>query len=179
MITRRTVLGVSAGAALSSLASPLAAQIRADDLGVAQGPLPEPIAKLPLFAGKVAPFTNQERLARINRAKELMNQQKIHAILLANTTSNTLYFANVRLGGNERMWALGIPVKARPFFVCPTFERDRAAEMLEDTPFAKDADVLTWEEDESPFALIVKALKDRGIASGAVGLDENMKFTFA
>ena len=51
--------------------------------------------------------------------------------------------------------------------------------MLEDTPLAKGADVLTWEEDESPFALIVKALKDRGISGGAVGLDENMKFTFA
>jgi Xaa-Pro dipeptidase len=77
------------------------------------------------------------------------------------------------------MWALVIPAKAKPFFVCPAFERDRVAEMLEDSPFAKDTDVLTREEDESPFALIVKALKDRGIVGGAVGLDENMKFTFA
>lgn len=179
MITRRTLLGVSAGVALSSPASPLAAYLRGDDLAIAQGRPPEPIDKLPSFAGKVAPFTNQERLARISRAKELMDQQKIQAIVLANSTSNTLYFANIRLGGSERMWALVIAAKARPFFVCPAFERDRAAEMLEDTPFAKDADVLTWEEDQSPFALIVKALQDRGIRGGAIGLDENMKFTFA
>ena len=179
MVTRRTVLSISAGAALSSAAWPLAAQIRGEDAEGMRDPMPAPIAKLPSFAGKVAPFTNQERLARIDRAKELMGQHKIQAIVLANSTTNTLYFANIRLGGSERMWALAIPAKARAFFVCPAFERDRAAEMLGDTPFAKDADVLTWEEDESPFALTVKALKDRGIASGAVGLDENMKFAFA
>ena len=179
MITRRTVLGASAGAALSLMASPLAALSHVDDDGITHDTLPKPIAKLPSFAGKVAPFTNQERLARIGRAKELMNERKIQAIVLANSTSNTLYFANIRLGGSERMWALVISAKGRPFFVCPAFERDRAAEMLDDTPFARDADVLTWEEDESPFALIVRALKDRGTGGGAVGIDENMKFAFA
>ena len=179
MITRRTALGVSAGAAFSVLASPLAANILDDTQGVAQGPLPEPIAKLPSFIGKVTPFTSQERLARIDRAKEIMARQKIQAIVLANSTSNTVYFANLRLGGSERIWALVIPAQGRAFFVCPAFERDRAAEMLEDTPLAKTADVLTWEEDESPFALIVKALQARGISGGDVGLDENMKFTFA
>jgi len=109
----------------------------------------------------------------------MMDRQKIQAIVLANSTSNTLYFANFRLGGSERMWALVLSAKGRPFVVCPAFERDRAGEMLEDTPFSKNADVLTWEEDESPFALIIKALKDRGISGGTVGLDENMKFTFA
>ncbi|MGB6688031.1 MAG: Xaa-Pro peptidase family protein [Terracidiphilus sp.] len=179
MITRRTLLGVSVGTALSSLAVPLAGQIRGDDVEVQHGPEPETIAKLPSFADQVGPFTSEERLARIARAKELMDQQKIQAIVLANSTSNTLYFANISLGASERMWALVIPANTRPFFVCPAFEHGRAAEMLEDAPFARDADVLTWEEDESPFALIVKELRDRGITGGKVGLDENMKFTFA
>lgn len=179
MITRRTLLGVSAGAALSSIAAPLNAQLRRDTPQAPSGPLPEAIAKLPSFAGKVAPFTNEERLARIERARELMGQMNIQAIVLANSTSNTLYFANIQLGASERMWALVIPAKAKPFLVCPAFERDRAAEMLEDTPFAQDADVLTWQENESPFALTVKGLQDRGVNSGDVGLDENMKFTFA
>jgi Xaa-Pro dipeptidase len=179
MITRRTLLGVSAGTALSSLASSLPGQAHGDDMRDQQGPVPEPIAQLPSFADRVAPFTNEERLARIVRAKELMEQQKIQAIVLANSTSNTLYFANISLGASERMWALVIPADAKPFFVCPAFEHGRAVEMLEDTPFAKDADVQTWEEDESPFALIVKELRNRGIIGGKVGLDENMKFTFA
>jgi Xaa-Pro dipeptidase len=153
--------------------------MRAADTEVQHSPMPEPIAKLPSFAGRVAPFTNEERLARIARAKELMGKERIDAIVLANSTSNTLYFANISLGASERMWALVVPAKGRPFLVCPRFEYGRAAEMLEKTPIAKDADLLAWEEDESPFALVVKALKDRGITSGKVGLDENMKFTFA
>jgi Xaa-Pro dipeptidase len=184
MISRRTLLGTSSAAALSSLVKPLFSQSRRENIGIPNTPLnnlplPEPIAKLPSFTGRVAPFTNEERLARIVHAKELMGQHKIQAVVLSNSTSNTLYFANISLGASERMWALVIPANAKPFFICPAFERDRAAEMLDDTPFAKDAEVLTWEEDESPFALIVKALKDRGITSGSVGLDENMKYIFA
>jgi Xaa-Pro dipeptidase len=179
MITRRTLLGVSAGAALSSIAAPLAAQMRADHAEAPSGPMPEAIVTLPSFAGRVAPFTNEERLARIERAKDLMGRLHMKAIVLANSTSNTLYFANIMLGASERMWALAIPAQAQPFLVCPAFERDRAAEMLEDTPFAQNADVLTWQENESPFALTVKGLKDRGVSSGDVGLDENMKFAFA
>jgi Xaa-Pro dipeptidase len=179
MITRRTLLGVSAGAALSSITAPLAGQMRADHAEAPSGPMPEAIATLPSFAGKVAPFTNEERLARIERAKDLMGRLHMKAIVLANSTSNTLYFANIMLGASERMWALAIPAQAQPFLVCPAFERDRAAEMLEDTPFAQNADVLTWQENESPFALTVEGLKDRGVSSGDVGLDENMKFAFA
>lgn len=183
MITRRSLLGRAAGLAVSSLASPLAAQ-RRESADSPTGPVPQAIAALPSFAGRVAPFTNDERLARIARAKELMGRRNIRAIILANSTSNTLYFANLRLGASERLWALILPAKARPFLVCPAFERDRAEEMLADTPFARNsgdqpAEILTWEEDESPFALIVTALKARGINSGDVGLDENMKFTFA
>ncbi len=74
---------------------------------------------------------------------------------------------------------LTIPAKAKPFLVCPAFEEGRARELLEAGPLGKDADVLAWQEDESPFALLGKGLKDRGLGSGRVGLDENMKFVFA
>ena len=177
MITRRTLLGSSAGAALS-LALPLPGE-KLDDTDVQPGPVPEPIARVPSFAGRVAPFTNEERLARIARARALMEQQKIQAIVLSNSTSNTLYFANISLGASERMWAVVIPAKGKPIVVCPTFEHGRALEMLADTPLARDAELLTWQEDESPFALIISALRGAGITAGTVGLDENMKFTFA
>ena len=52
------------------------------------------------------------------------------------------------------------------------------ARLLDAGPFGKDADVLTWQEDESPFAALGKGLADRGLTSGTVGLDENMKFVF-
>jgi len=108
-----------------------------------------------------------------------MAENKIDAIILANDATSSVYLANIRLGGEERFWALVIPAKAKPFVVCPGFEEDRAKELLAAGPFAKDADILTWQEDESPFALTVKGLRDRGIAAGMVGLDEEMKYIFA
>ena len=141
--------------------------------------LPAPIAALPSFAGRVKPFTNEERLARIERAKALMAENHIDAIVLANNSTSSLYFADISLNGGERLWALVIPAKAKPFVVCPAFENGRAHELLSTGPFASDADVLTWQEDESPFALLVGGLRDRGVATGRVGLDENMKFVFS
>jgi Xaa-Pro dipeptidase len=174
MFSRRNFLRASSAAAALGLTSRLHAQKIADN-----NSLPAAIAALPDLTGRAKPFTNEERLARIERAKQLMADNKIDAIILSNNATSSVYFADIRFGGSERFWALVIPAKAKPFIVCPAFEEDRARELLGMGPFAKDADILTWQEDESPFALTVKGLRDRGLATGTVGIDENMKFIFA
>ena len=172
-ISRRGFLGASAATAAAAALS--AARVAsAEPL-----PTPAPIAALPVLAGQARPFTNAERLARIDRAQQLMVAAKIDAIVLANSTTSSVYFANLRLYGGERLWALVMPAKAKPFLVCPAFEEGRARELLEAGPFGKDADVLTWQEDESPFAALSKGLADRGLSAGTVGLDENMAFVFS
>ncbi|HUD12396.1 MAG TPA: Xaa-Pro peptidase family protein [Terracidiphilus sp.] len=142
-------------------------------------PVPPAIAALPVLSGLARPFTNDERLARITRAQRLMHAAKIDAIVLSNSTASSVYFADLHLNGGERLWALVIPAMAKPFLVCPAFEEGRARELLEAGPFGKDADVLVWQEDESPFAALGKGLADRGLTSATLGLDENMKFAFA
>jgi Xaa-Pro dipeptidase len=178
MLTRRRFfLDVSA-----TLGVGVAAAAQGQRRGVTAGAgdeMPPAIAALPSFVGRVAPFTNDERQARIERARKLMVDNGIHAIVMANTTASSVYFANIRLGNSERLWALVIPAKAKPFVVCPHFETERAHELLSAGPFRDGADVLTWQEDENPFALLVKGLKERGIKTGKIGLDENMKFVFA
>jgi Xaa-Pro dipeptidase len=173
-VSRRGFLGASAAAA-AALAVPQT------ELGQTAATLqaPAPIAALPVLSGLARPFTNAERLARIDRAQQLMAATKIDAIVLANSTTSSVYFADLRLNGGERLWALVIPAKARPFLVCPAFEEGRARELLQAGPFGKDADVLVWQEDESPFATLGKGLSDRGLAAATVGLDENMKFVFS
>jgi len=141
--------------------------------------LPAPIAALPVLAGQAKPFTNAERQSRIERAKALMAEHKIDAIVLANGTTSPVYFADMRLNGGERLWALVLPARSKPFLVCPAFEEGRARELLAAGPFGKDAEVLTWQEDESPFATLGKGLRDRGLITATIGLDENMKFVFA
>jgi Xaa-Pro dipeptidase len=36
-----------------------------------------------------------------------------------------------------------------------------------------------WQEDESPYELIAQGLKDRGVGSGKIGLEETVRFVFA
>jgi Xaa-Pro dipeptidase len=164
-VSRRKFIG--AGAATAAAAAVLGQAQRANALE-AQAAHADP-----------RPFTNAERLARIERARELMAAAKIDAIVLANSSASSVYFADIRLNGGERLWALVLPAKAKPFLVCPAFEEGRAREILDAGPFGKDAEVITWQEDESPYAALASGLKSRGIASGTIGLDENMKFVFS
>jgi Xaa-Pro dipeptidase len=173
-ISRRGFLGASGAlAATAAFVNPRPANSQTGE------PLPPAIGALPVLTGLARPFTNAERLARIERARRLMADTKIDAIVLANSTTSSMYFANMRLYGGERLWALVIPAKAKPFLVCPAFEDGRAREILTTGPFGKEADVLTWQEDESPFVALGKGLADRGLTSGTVGLDENMAFVFS
>src|ERR1700738_1659774 len=170
-ITRRGFIGVTV-APTGPLVAPLSHAEPSQTL-------PAPIAALPVLSGQARPFTNAERQGRIERAKAIMVAQKMDAIVLANGTTSSLYFADMRLNGGERLWALVLPARSKPFLVCPAFEEGRAREILAAGPLGKDAEVLTWQEDESPFAALGKGLHDRGLATATIGLDENMKFVFA
>jgi Xaa-Pro dipeptidase len=176
-LSRRNFVGAGAATAAAVLSGTVGAS--GQQTPSADGTPPPAIAALPVLSGLARPFTNAERLQRIERARALMAAAKIDAIVLANSTASSVYFADLRLNGGERLWALAIPAKAKPFLVCPAFEEGRAREMLDVGPFGKEAEVITWQEDESPFAALASGLKSRGLATGTVGLDENMKFVFA
>jgi Xaa-Pro dipeptidase len=142
-------------------------------------PLPPAIAALTSMRSEARPITNDERRARIERAKRLMTESHLDALLLAGGTSMA-YFLNMRWGGSERLFAAVIPAKGAPFFVCPAFERDRAEEQIALGPLGDgNADVRTWQEDESPFVRVAQGLKDRGIGAGRLGMEETVKFVFA
>jgi Xaa-Pro dipeptidase len=142
-------------------------------------PPPASIAALTSMRDQARPITNDERRARIEKAKRLMVQHKIGALILTGGTS-LVYFAGMRWGGGERLFACVIPVKGEPFFVCPAFEEDRALEQIALGPFGADhADVRTWNEDESPYALVAHGLKDRGLGTSAIGIEETTKLVWS
>ena len=144
----------------------------------ANDPLPPSIAALTSMRDQARPITNDERRARIEKAKRLMAQKKINALVLTGGTS-LVYFAGMRWSGGERLFACVIPVKGEPFFVCPAFEEDRAREQIALGTFGTGhADVRTWQEDESPYSLVAKGLRDRGIATGSIGIEETAKFVW-
>ena len=170
-ISRRSFF---AAAAALAAGSPLAASATESTAA-----LPPALAALPNLAPQARPFTSQERLARIERARELMATSKIDAIILANSSPSARYFANLSLWGSERLWALVLPRTGQPFLLCPAFEEGRARELLASGPFGSNADVLPWQEDESPFDLLARALGDRHLSSGTIGLDEHLAFVFS
>jgi Xaa-Pro dipeptidase len=176
MLSRRSFMLVSSAAALART-SPQALAQRAQPPAL-NGPLPPSIAALKSMTGQVRPVSNEERQARIEKARKLMAQYKIDAVVLSGGASS-LYFANLQIGGSERLWALVIPLRNDPFLVCPAFEEDRARELLANTPFSNHADIRVWQEDESPYVRLIQGLKDRGISTGRIGIEETVKFVFA
>ena len=139
--------------------------------------LPPSITALSSMAALVKPVTVEERRARVSRALELMSQNKIDALLLAGGTS-MLYFTGMHWGNSERLFAAVIPVRGKAFCVCPSFEEDRAHEQLNRGPL-EGADVLTWQEDESPYLQVAKGLRALGKATGTLGIEERTPWVFS
>lgn len=124
------------------------------------------------------PITLDERKARIENARRLMTENHLDALMLMGGTS-MMYFTNMRWGGGERLFALVLPAKGEPFYVCPAFERDRAAEQIAQGPLGANVDIRTWQEDESPCERVAQGLKDRGVVSGRLGMEERVEFVFS
>jgi Xaa-Pro dipeptidase len=172
MLTRRSLLSLSPLAGLAVWSRPALAQ------GAAQQDLPAPIAALASMKDRARPITADERRGRVDKARRLMAQEKIDALMLCQGTS-LVYFTNIRWSGSERLFTAVIPRAGRPFVVCPYFEEDRAREQLERGPFGSDADVFTWHEHENPYALVAKGLRDRNLSAGRLGVEETIKFVFS
>jgi Xaa-Pro dipeptidase len=142
----------------------------------AQTPAPAPaIAALrPMTAG-IVPITTEERRARIAKAQRLMTEQRIDAIFMEGTASS-YYFTGMRWGQSERTFGVVIPAKGAIAYVCPKFEESRALELIDP---AFGTEVRCWEEDESPFALIVGIVKDRGLQFRRIGMEERVRYFIA
>jgi Xaa-Pro dipeptidase len=89
------------------------------------------------------------------------------------------YFTGIRWWGGERLFAALVPAKGPAFFVCPAFEEGRAREQIANSPFADSPDVRVWQEDQSPYALVAQGLKDRGLATGNLGMEETVRYVFS
>jgi Xaa-Pro dipeptidase len=170
-ISRRRFVQTTALAATAAYTVPAAAQ-RGGQGGPAT-PVPDSIRALKPFPGKAAPITDEERLGRIEKARRLMAENGIGAIVLETGTSMT-YFANVRWGLSERPFLLVIPQKGELAYVCPGFEEARAREL---TTFTKD--VRVWQEDEDWGATVLGILKDRGVSTAKIGVEERVRFFIA
>ena len=116
---------------------------------------------------EVPAATYQERIAKL---QEAMKEFGLQAVVLEPGPA-MMYLTGVRWGKSERTFAVVLPAKGAPVWVLPGFEEMRARELIR-----PGDDIRIWQEDESPYQRVVQGLKDRGVTSGRVGIDEAARF---
>ena len=174
MLSRRRILKLGTAAAGAAFASPVNAATSGNNCPA----LPASIAGLKSMKDQAKPITTEERGERQEKARRLMVENKLDAILLTEGTSLT-YFSGIRWWGGERLFAMVLPAKGNAFYVCPAFEEGRALEQIAKGPDAPRADVRIWQEDESPYQKVAQGFNDRGLSTGTIGMEETVRFVFS
>ena len=130
---------------------------------------PASVAGLTSLTVGTKPISPEERMARIAKLQRLMVEQEIGA-LIVESGSSLDYFTGVQWHRSERTTAAVIPARGDVVIVTPAFEEPSIRETL-----AVSGDVRPWNEHESPFDLIVGALRDRGVKSGAIAFESTTR----
>lgn len=124
------------------------------------------------IAPPAAPISAEERRHRIEALAALLQAQGLSALLLG-STSSLLYFTGLDWHPSERLTGALIHADGRLEYVCPRFELDKVGGLTA-ADGAISGDILTWEEEESPYALIAGRLP----SDGRLAVDE-LVATFA
>jgi Xaa-Pro dipeptidase len=156
MIQRRSFLmGTAVAAAAVTIPVQRAIAAAADELT----PVPPP-----------PPIGQAERLQRIDRARQLMQQAGIGAVVVE-VGSSLDYLTGVQWFRSERLTAAVIPAHGDPIIVTPFFESPSVKETL-----AIPAEIRTWNEDEDPLKFVADFLRERGVAGDPIGFEETDRY---
>lgn len=157
------------GSAMGAAALPLlgAGAARANE---AASTLPPSIMALQPVAPRAIPITDAEREGRLRKAQRLMAEHGMDAIFMGGGTSLE-YFTGIRWWVSERTTGMLLPQSGDPVFITPAFERERTLQQIR---FGKP-DVRTWQEYESPYALIAGVLAEWRMLTGTLGIEEQLR----
>jgi Xaa-Pro dipeptidase len=132
----------------------------------------EALATLSNMTADLAPISDAEYRARIEKAQALMRGRGIAAVYL-NAGSSLLYFTGMRWHASERMVGAVLPAEGAIEFLAPKFEEGTVQDYM-----VVPGKVNCWEEHEAPTALFISML-DRmcpGDTTARVGIDESTPF---
>lgn len=156
LLSRRELLGAAAGLGAA-----------APGVHAARTPQTSLVAEAP------PPISDGERAARRAKAQRLMAEAGVGA-LLVEPGPGLHYFAGVRWGRSERLFGLLLPRAGDAIVISPAFERERAESQI-----GKAFAIRTWEEDESPYALIGSAMREWGHGGGTLAVESSARFFVA
>lgn len=118
----------------------------------------------------IVPISPEERKDRVAKAQRLMIQNKIRALIIEAGTSLE-YFTGISWWPSERTMVAVIPASGEIAYICPGFEEARFRELI-----TIGKKVYIWQEDESPYQQIIRALMNADISSGKIGIEEQLRF---
>jgi Xaa-Pro dipeptidase len=116
------------------------------------------------------PIGRSERMARLAKARALMQANDIGAIIVESGASLD-YFTGVQWSRSERLTGTVIPATGDPIIVTPFFEKPSVEESL-----GIPAEIRTWNEHDEPLRLVADFLRERGIARARIGMEETNRF---
>jgi Xaa-Pro dipeptidase len=163
-LKRRNFIRLSTLAAGTGLKMGLLSIPGADDFPGASGRDPDFKSDPP------APIRAEERKERITRAQQLMQQNRVGAIILESGTALE-YFTGISWWPSERTMVAIIPSAGEVYYICPAFEENRFRELM-----TVGKNVYVWQEDESPYELIAHSFLNAGIQTGKIGIEERVRF---
>ena len=122
------------------------------------------------LAASAIPISPDERKARITRAAALMRAHNIDAVLIE-AGSSMVYFTGVQWWRSERLTGAVMTREGAIAIVTPFFEEPSVRETL-----GVEAEVLTWNEDENPLAILGAWLIRQGLGNGRIGIEETVRY---
>lgn len=113
-----------------------------------------------------APIGLAERQSRLAALRALMDEAGLAAVVLGSTKS-LRYFTGLVWSASERFTGAIVHASGGLEYVCPAFELSKVSGSV-----GVPGEIVTWEEEESPYALIASRLKP----GARVGLDDQVAF---
>ncbi|WP_131995336.1 M24 family metallopeptidase [Dokdonella fugitiva] len=163
---RRRFFSAGAGVALAGLAAGRAMAGERADTAKARFDA----ATVKALRDRIRPITADEYRARQENARRLMKANGLDAVFVEGGTTLS-YFTGLHWWLSERLFAMVLPQRGEPFFVAPAFEEGRAREKL-----GSEVKVYAWEEHEKPIERIRAGLKDRGLLTARLGIEETTRY---
>ncbi len=138
--------------------------------GVGGSTIQAELEKLSSIRAEAMPIGADELRGRVAKVQAEMRARGVQALHLDSSTSN-FYFTGIRHRASERLHGTLIPAEGDLVYISPAFEAEKLRTMI-----SLDGEIRCWQEHESPTSLVVETLRDIGIASGTIAVDQATPF---
>jgi len=139
-------------------------------IGIGGSTAEQALARLSDMTQDAMPIDDTEFNTRLAKAQTLMQACGLAAIYV-NAGTNLYYFTGTPFGASERMVGAVIPANGDVHYIAPAFELGTLQ------GFIKVPGVVhCWEEHQSPYQLCAGILRELGLDTDKIGIDEATPF---